>query len=119
MLYTNKPKDYDQFVAAMRSADHMTAGKRFGSLVSIAHKRPGRRSAIWTWECDCGEQIVLATQYVLGDGARDCGCGRHLAGRYEGVAVSDVLLLHRSIKVAHRQGTAAAVWAIISATRKA
>src|ERR1051325_8127712 len=50
-------------------------GKRYGRLLVLtqAPNRPGRRTAQWLCQCDCGNQKVVSSD-GLADGTQSCGC---------------------------------------------
>jgi len=59
-------------------------GERYGKLVALEYAgtktyrsgNPGTRQAMWLCQCDCGNQIVVASSNLHKDRTRGCGCGR-------------------------------------------
>mgnify|MGYP001945362811 CR=1 FL=1 len=56
-------------------------GKRFGKLLVVGLKRADSRGASWLCRCDCGNEVVLCTSYLIGTKTRrpnrSCGCSHH------------------------------------------
>lgn len=54
---------------------HDATGQRYGRLVALAFT--GRildKSAVWTFKCDCGNEIEARLASVRASGKRSCGC---------------------------------------------
>ena len=60
------------------------AGRRFGKLTAIepTEKRKGT-SVVWRCKCDCGNEVEVSADKLVGGKATSCGCGRKkdLAGQ--------------------------------------
>lgn len=54
------------------------AGQRFGRLIAV--KRTEQRSAqgnfLWACACDCGNEALVPTAYLIAGNTKSCGCGR-------------------------------------------
>ena len=67
-----------------KSTTRDRAGERYGRLVAIEYVGtktyrsgdPGSKQAMWLCQCDCGNQIVVASSNLHKDRTRGCGCGR-------------------------------------------
>ena len=52
-------------------------GERYGRLVAVSPTALRvRKSVVWLWRCDCGEQKEIVASDVRHGGTRSCGCLR-------------------------------------------
>lgn len=60
------------------------AGRRFGRLTAVAPTEKRRSSSVvWRCRCDCGREVEVTANNLMGRGTRSCGCLRlkDIAGR--------------------------------------
>lgn len=59
----------------------MTAGERYGMLVTVARAANRRQ---WTCLCDCGKETAVWTSHLRRGATKSCGCARQPHGHYAG-----------------------------------
>lgn len=50
------------------------AGQRYGSLTALAPAKTSEDETAWQCRCDCGKEVVVATQHLRNGHRTSCGC---------------------------------------------
>ncbi len=59
----------------LAAKSHDLAGRRFGRLTAIRPVESGGRNGVrWLCRCDCGNEVELASEYLLRGKSKSCGC---------------------------------------------
>jgi len=70
-----------KFIELRGNAKNLT-NKRFGKLIAIgAVKRDNNGRLMWLCKCDCGNEAIIKSDYLIQGSKKSCGCLWHPKGK--------------------------------------